>query len=118
MIKENNFENHSIGSVVKGLRLKHRWNQSDVAKKLALSIPAFSKIETGITDINVSRLEELANVFSVPVSQLVYSSIEPQNTINLSTVEELRLKLSRRTAELLELQTLAVSLLMELSEKK
>jgi len=118
MIQENNFEPHSIGSVVKDLRLKHEWKQSAVAKKLSISIPAFSKIETGATDINVTRLHELANVFSVPVSELVYGSIEPQNEINLNTVEGLRAKLSERTAEYAHLQTLAINLLMELTDKK
>ena len=118
MIKEKNFESHTIGSVVKDLRLKHQWRQSSIAKKLSISIPAFSKIETGATDINVTRLYELADVFSIPVSQLVCGSIEPQNEVNLSTVEGLRAKLSERNAEYAHLQSLAISLLTELSEKQ
>ncbi|RZL30334.1 MAG: XRE family transcriptional regulator, partial [Pedobacter sp.] len=54
-----------IGSNIRQLRQKNGWSQGDVAQRLKISIPAFSKIETGITDINISRLEQIANLFDV-----------------------------------------------------
>ena len=39
--------------------------------RLGISIPAFSKIETGVTDVNLSRLEQIANIYEVSVVQLL-----------------------------------------------
>ncbi len=37
-----------IGKNIRQLRQKNGWSQGEVAKRLSISIPAFSKIETGI----------------------------------------------------------------------
>ncbi len=39
-----------LGTKIKALRQKYYKNQASVAEKLGISIPAYSKIETGITD--------------------------------------------------------------------
>jgi transcriptional regulator with XRE-family HTH domain len=44
---------NTIGKNIRTLRQKHGWSQGQVASRLHISIPAFSKIETGITDINI-----------------------------------------------------------------
>ncbi len=61
----------ALGKKIRLLRHQKGWSQEDVAKKLDISIPAFSKIETGITDINLSRLEQISNLFEMSVVQLL-----------------------------------------------
>ena len=52
-----------LGKKIKMLRQQNGWSQGDVAKRLDISVPAFSKIETGVTDINLSRLEQIVTIF-------------------------------------------------------
>ncbi|PTS98431.1 XRE family transcriptional regulator [Pedobacter sp. HMWF019] len=57
-----------IGTKIKLLRIKEQKRQSHLADALGISVPAYSKIETGITDINTSRLREIAKYFNVTPS--------------------------------------------------
>jgi len=62
--------NKTIGKNIRTFRHQHGWSQDDVARRLGISIPALSKIETGVTDINLSRLEQIANIYEISVAQL------------------------------------------------
>lgn len=68
MKKLNNTD--TVGWRIKRLRQKNGWVQAEVAERLEISIPAYSKIETGITDVNMSRLEQIAALFKVPVHEI------------------------------------------------
>lgn len=61
----------SIGDRIKLSRLALGLSQADAAKKLNISTPAFCKIETGQTDLNISRLLQISKTFKVPVVQLI-----------------------------------------------
>lgn len=61
----------SIGNRIKQSRLALGLSQADAAKKLNISTPAFCKIETGQTDLNISRLLQISKTFKVPVVQLI-----------------------------------------------
>jgi len=63
--------NKSVGKNIRTIRHQRGWSQEDVANRLGISIPAFSKIETGVTDINLSRLEQIANIYEVNVVNLL-----------------------------------------------
>ena len=70
----NNFKtqsNRSVGRNIRAVRQQHGWSQEEVANKLGISIPALSKIETGITDVNLSRLEQIADIFELSLVQLL-----------------------------------------------
>lgn len=60
-----------IGQNIRTLRQRKLWSQGQVAKQLKISIPAFSKIETGITDINITRLEQIASLFDVSILEIL-----------------------------------------------
>ncbi len=45
--------------------------QSEIAKEMGISIPAYSKMETGQTQLNVSRLYQLAKLFKVSIESLI-----------------------------------------------
>src|ERR1700761_6551493 len=82
--------NKSVGRNIRTIRHQRSWSQEDVANRLGISIPAFSKIETGVTDINLSRLEQIANIYEVNVIQLLSleaEEVEPQLS-NLSIAQK------------------------------
>lgn len=60
-----------LGEKLKVLRLKKNFTQNYVAFCLDISQPAYHKIETGKTNINLKRLEELAALYEVSVVNLL-----------------------------------------------
>lgn len=104
----------TLGKKIRLLRHQKSWSQEDVAKQLEISIPAFSKIETGITDINLSRLEQIAKLFEMTVVQLLtFNDKEGQESYN-TEVDNLTLKLHEREMELIDLQKKIIELYEEL----
>lgn len=61
----------STGLKIRSLRQKQHKSQAEIAQQLNISIPAFSKIETGITDINLSRFCQIAELFEVSPGSLL-----------------------------------------------
>lgn len=104
----------SLGKKIRLLRHQNGWSQEDVAKKLDISIPAFSKIETGITDINLSRLQQIAKLFDMTVVQLLnFNDADEQRKYN-SELELVNKKLLERNNEVIELQKKVIELYEEL----
>jgi transcriptional regulator with XRE-family HTH domain len=108
----------TLGKKIRLLRHQKSWSQEDVAKQLDISIPAFSKIETGITDVNLSRLEQISKLFEMSVVQLLtfndQEGLESYNT----EVENLTQKLHEREVELIDLQKKMIELYEELRNLK
>src|SRR3954465_9830929 len=95
--------NKSVGMNIRTLRHEHGWSQEDVANRLGISIPAFSKIETGVTDINLSRLEQIANIFEVSVVNLLsleYTAEPSTQDLSLGIIQK---KLNERETEITNL---------------
>ena len=89
-----------------------------MAKRLDISIPAFSKIETGITDVNLSRLEQISTLFEMSVVQLLtFNDTEQQEKYN-SDLEVLTKKVQDRETEVIELQKKVIELYEELRRSK
>lgn len=108
----------TLGKKIRLLRHQNSWSQEDVAKRLEISIPAFSKIETGITDVNLSRLEQISKLFDMSVVQLLtFNDAEGQEKYT-SEVEELTKKLQDREGELIDLQKKIIELYEELRKVK
>nr|WP_294794232.1 helix-turn-helix transcriptional regulator [uncultured Mucilaginibacter sp.] len=110
--------NKNVGKNIRAFRHQNGWSQEDVANKLGISIPAFSKIETGVTDINLSRLEQIANIYEVDVVQIL--SLEAEQSIeqqpsNLSIIQK---KLVDRESEIVNLQRKVILLYEELRNSK
>jgi len=108
--------NKSIGKSIRILRHQHGWSQEDIANRLGISIPAFSKIETGVTDVNLSRLEQIANIYEVSVVQLLTVDNE-QVEIAPSHLNLMQKKLSDRESEIASLQRKVIELYEELRNK-
>ncbi len=108
----------TLGKKIRLLRHQRGWSQEDVAKRLDISIPAFSKIETGITDINLSRLEQISILFELTVVQLLtFNDAEQEQKYN-SELDAVSKKLSDREAEVIDLQKKVIELYEELRLNK
>lgn len=105
--------NKSIGQNIRTLRHRNGWSQEDVANRLGISIPAFSKIETGVTDINLSRLEQIADIYEIDVVQILALDSEDIEQTP-STLSILQKKLTDRELEIVNLQRKVILLYEEL----
>ncbi len=56
---------------IKAARLLKGWTQDDTAQKLGIAVSSYAKIERGETDVCVSRLAQIAQVFEMQLSQLL-----------------------------------------------
>ncbi|WEA02674.1 helix-turn-helix domain-containing protein [Mucilaginibacter sp. SJ] len=108
--------NKSVGKNIRALRHQHGWSQEDVANRLGISIPAFSKIETGVTDINLSRLEQIANIFDVNVVNILALDNEEAD-MRPSSLSVAQKKLIDRESEIASLQRKVILLYEELRNK-
>jgi transcriptional regulator with XRE-family HTH domain len=106
----------TVGKNIRTIRHQRGWSQEDVATRLGISIPAFSKIETGVTDINLSRLEQIANIYEVNVVNLISldaAPMEPQVS-NLNIAQK---KILEREMEIANLQRKVILLYEELRNR-
>lgn len=55
---------------IKLLRLTKDWSREEVAAKLDMSPNGYGSIERGETDVNLSRLKKIAQLFGVEPSRL------------------------------------------------
>jgi transcriptional regulator with XRE-family HTH domain len=108
----------TLGKKIRLLRHQKGWSQEDVAKRLDISIPAFSKIETGITDINLSRLEQISKLFDMTVVQLLTYNDTEQQEKYISELEVMTKKLQERETEVIDLQKKIINLFEELRRAK
>ena len=103
----------TVGNNIRELRIRSGWSLRVAARRLGISTSALSKIETGVTDINLSRLEQIANIYEVNVINLLSLEIEeaePQVS-NLSIAQK---KIMDRESEIANLQRKVILLYEEL----
>ena len=100
----------NLGKHIKQLRLQCGWTQFTVADQLAISIPAFSKIEAGITIINIVRLKQIADIFNVPVASLLNAEFHESQYTTDNRIKELQKSLSEKDDNILELQKKIIGL--------
>ncbi|TSJ36382.1 helix-turn-helix transcriptional regulator [Mucilaginibacter corticis] len=103
-----------LGKKIKLLRQQKGWNQHDIANKLAISIPALSKIESGVTDINLSRLEQIAAIFGLSAAQLLDLDVLAERSMTKVEFATVNQKLAKREAEVMTLQKRLIELYQEL----
>lgn len=112
----NKKNNKSVGQNIRTIRHRNGWSQEEVANRLGISIPAFSKIETGVTDINLSRLEQIANIYGVNLVQLL--SLDAVDAVTVpSTLSLAEKKIFDREMEIANLQRKVIMLYEELRNR-
>lgn len=68
-MKEENQKD--IGRRIKKLRLLHGYNQDIIAREIGLSQTAYSKIETGDTNLTIGRAAAIARFFGMSLTDLL-----------------------------------------------
>lgn len=107
-----------LGKKIRLLRHQKGWSQEDVAKQLDISIPAFSKIETGITDINLSRLEQISTLFNMSIVQLLTYNDPEQELKYASDLDVLTKRIHERENDVIDLQKKVIDLYEEIRNSK
>lgn len=107
----------TLGKRIRLLRHQKGWSQEDVAKKLNISIPAFSKMETGITDINFSRIEQISFLFDISVSELLtFDDSEGEKAYN-DQLQHAHKIIREKEAEVISLQRKLIDLYEKIQSK-
>lgn len=109
---------NTLGKKIRLLRHQRGWSQEDVAKRLDISIPAFSKIETGITDVNLSRLDQISKLFDMSIVQLLAINDPEEEKKYNSDLAEATKKLQDRDSDVIELQKKVIELYEQLHQKE
>lgn len=109
---------NALGKKIRLLRHQKGWSQEDVAKRLDISIPAFSKIETGITDVNLSRLNQISKLFGLSLVQLLSTSDSEEEKQIQDEIDNLSKKLQLREVEVIDLQKKVIDLYEQLHRGK
>lgn len=114
------------------MRELNKWSQEDMAEKLKMSTGGYAKIERGESQININRLQQIADVLNTDILDLLQSHGNLILQINegdnngdfslyansdISTeIELLKLQL-KHFQELLEQKDKEIELLRRLTEK-
>lgn len=61
----------SVREKIRLLRLSKNWTQEYVAEKLGIAPNSYGALERGDCNITVARLEEIAQLFEIPLNELV-----------------------------------------------
>jgi transcriptional regulator with XRE-family HTH domain len=106
-----------IGKRIKALRQKKGWSQVEAAELLKISVPAFSKIETDVTDVNVSRLSQIADLFEVHISKMFLDEHQ-DDPESLSELKKAKDTIETQAAKISHLQEYIITLYEELHKLK
>jgi transcriptional regulator with XRE-family HTH domain len=99
----------TLGQKFKMLRQKRGLNQKSMAELLDISIPAYSKLETGITDPNFSRILQIAKIHDIDIRQLLDVGEDEKNSQELE-VDALKYKIAQMEANVISLQRKLIAL--------
>ena len=75
----------TIGDKIKFWKQFRDYTQADMAEKLDISITAYAKIEQNKTDVNYSRLEQIAKVLDISMTELVSANDKPSYYLSQSS---------------------------------
>jgi transcriptional regulator with XRE-family HTH domain len=81
-----------LGNNIRKWRQLQNIKQESVADELEITKVSISKMETGKSDISITRLYELAKVLGVDVSMLL---IDPRKLLNNTSFENINLDYTR-----------------------
>jgi len=115
-MNENNL--NLLGRKLRLLRQTQALNQAAIAAKLGVSTPAYNKIETGVTDVNISRLKQIAELYKVPITVLLNGDDDPHARNTEEEIKTLKTKLGQKLEEVSMLQAKCIALMDELMSKE
>jgi transcriptional regulator with XRE-family HTH domain len=95
----------TLGEKLRVLRQTKNWSQEDMAHQLDLSLPAYSKIERGISDVSLTRLTQIAKLFNLTaIALLAYGekNVDKGCKELLEEKDKEIIKLQKRVIDLLD----------------
>ena len=96
--------NKTLAEKLRWLRTEQGKRQTEVAKGLGISTPAWHKIENGMTEVNLTRIKQLAEYFRVDVASLLLED-EPGTYFGNERITELEEEVREYQAKVIELQS-------------
>ncbi|OOF40545.1 transcriptional regulator [Rodentibacter mrazii] len=119
----------SVQDKIRGLREQNRLSQEEMAERLNMSPSGYAKIERGETKLYLEKLEQIAQVFNLDITDLIntknvcflinensQSSSNYYNSDEALVIENEKLKLSLSFQEqLIEQQKREIALLKEMN---
>ncbi|MDY3998977.1 MAG: helix-turn-helix transcriptional regulator [Blautia sp.] len=61
-----------IGEQIRKLRKKKKMSQEELACRIGVSVITVSRIESGMTTMNIQTLMNLSEILDVPVDEILY----------------------------------------------
>ena len=107
----------TLGEKFRILRQKKGVNQKAMADLQEISIPAYSKLETGITDPNFSRINQIAEVHNLSLRQFLdvgEEGVSEQEQV----ITQLKEKISQLENSVIKLQSKLIELYDRDDQKK
>lgn len=99
----------TLGEKFRILRQKRGVNQKAMADLLEISIPAYSKLETGITDPNFSRINQIAQVHELTLREFLDVGEEGASEQE-QIVKQLKEKINQLESSVIRLQSKLIDL--------
>ena len=87
---------------IKIIRSYKNWTQEDIAEKLGISTNSYAKIERGETDVNFSRLQQIANVMEIELPHLL--GLNEKNVFNITYDNNNSCQINSSSTEQIELK--------------
>ena len=101
----------TIGNTIRDLRKLKGVSQADIAGELDISIAAVSKVERGLTNISIQRLDQIATILNTSVFTLLGVEKTDISKIAVSQEVESLQKELQMTKELLKAKDEIIELL-------
>ena len=73
---------NNLGDTIKKFRELKNITRETIAAELKMSLSNYSKIERGEIDLTISRIQEIANILEIDVSQIL--NFDATNIFNIS----------------------------------
>ncbi len=72
-----------LGNILKSLRISKGISQDALAFEMEISLSTYSKLERGLTDITLSKLEKLAAFYEMDVVEVLLYGSDPLAAPNI-----------------------------------
>lgn len=95
-----------IGNKIRSLRTLKELSQENVAEMLGISVTAYSKIERGETDVQLSRLNQIAKAFKVSIEEILNFGDKISKCFNGSAIGNNNIISNNEQTLLIELERL------------
>lgn len=82
----------TIAEKIRLLRLQHGLSQENMADSLGISTTSYGDIERGKTDLTLSRLHQIAEVFEIGITTLLGETTSLQQELQQLELEKLRIE--------------------------